>query len=138
MVHYAVSSALMMLIASVATLSGCGGSEDGPTVLRLVELFPSASVTGAVVTGATSERTAWRFGEGDPHEWKAGVGVSGLRVDGDVLTGRSTTGVPIVHVERQSGLDDPDVLHQVIIRTRVSEGLDSAELERLRSLGYVQ
>ena len=48
--------------------------------------------------------------------------MSGLRVNGNVLTGRSTTNVPIVHVERQSGLDDPDVLHQVIVRARVSEG----------------
>lgn len=109
-------------LPSVAFFAACGGSENEPTVHRLVDLFPSASITGAVVTRATSERTEWRFETGSDPEWQAGPGVSELRVDGDVLTGRSTTGVPIVHVERQSGLDDPDVLHQVIVRARVSEG----------------
>ena len=114
--------------SSVVFLAACGGSANEPTVRRLVDLFPSANVTGAVVMSATFEPTEWRFEEGgnpegpEGPEWKAGAGIAGLRVDGDVLTGRATTNVPIVYVERTKGLDDPDVLHQVIVRARVSEG----------------
>ena len=111
-----------VVLAGALVLSACGSTENEPTVLRLVDLFPGASVTGAVVTGATSDRTEWDFEEGRDTEWAAGPGVSELRVDGNLLVGRSTSGVPIVHVERQSGLDDPDVLHQVIVRARVSAG----------------
>ena len=119
---------LSLTLTSVVILVACAGSENEPTVLRLVDLFPSASVIvtggtgGTGATGTPLEPTEWRFEEGRDPEWKAGAGVSGLRVDGNVLAGRSITNVPIVHVERHSGLDDPDVLHQVIVRARVSEG----------------
>ena len=119
---------LSLTLTSVVILVACAGSENQPTVLRLVDLFPSASVIGTGGTGGTGaagappEPTEWRFEEGHDVGWKAGAGVSGLRVDGNVLAGRSITNVPIVHVERHSGLDDPDVLHQVIVRARVSEG----------------
>ena len=119
---------LSLTLTSVVILVACAGSENQPTVLRLVDLFPSASVIGTGGTGGTGaagappEPTEWRFEEGHDVGWKAGAGVSGLRVDGNVLAGRSITNVPIVYVERHSGLDDPDVLHQVIVRARVSEG----------------
>ncbi len=122
---------LSLTLTSVVILVACAGSENEATVLRLVDRFSSASVTatggtgrtGATVgTGAPHEPTEWRFEEGHDSGWKAGAGVSGLRVDGNVLAGRSITNVPIVQVERHSGLDDPDVLHQVIVRARVSEG----------------
>lgn len=66
-----------LALTSVVFVSACGGSANETTVLRLVDRFPSASVTGAVVMSATSEPTEWRFGEGSNSGWKAGAGVWG-------------------------------------------------------------
>ncbi|HLE70010.1 MAG TPA: sulfatase, partial [Vicinamibacteria bacterium] len=71
--------------------------------------------------------TEWRFD--DPQaagQWKAGVGVEGLRSREGRLTGRSTAKVPIVHVERSSGLDEEDILHEVVVRARASRGSNLA------------
>ena len=105
----------------LATLLSCGGANE-PAVVRLVDEFPSASISGMVEAAATAEPTEWRFDADEEHAFTAGAGVTGLTVSDGRLTGRSSTEVPVIHVERTRGLDDPDVLHEVIIRARISEG----------------
>jgi arylsulfatase A-like enzyme len=108
----------------MALFSCRGAARDPPAVqvVRLVDLFPSAVVSGDA--GAPSEipPTEWRFDGGDDLGWKAGVGVTGLQVRDGRLAGTTTTDFPIIHVERMSGLDEPDVLHSVEVRARVSKG----------------
>ena len=105
----------------VVTLLSCGGTNEN-TVIRLVDEFPSASITGTMEAAATAEPTEWRFDADEEHGFTAGAGVTGLTLRDGGLTGRSSTSVPVIHVERTHGLDDPDVLHEVIIRARISEG----------------
>ena len=105
----------------VAFLS-CRTAIHEPSVVRLIDIFPSAVVAGSV--GAPSEipRTEWRFDAGGDLGWKAGAGVTGLQVREGRLAGTTSTDFPIIHVERTSGLDEPDVLHSVEVRARVSKG----------------
>ena len=105
----------------VVTLLSCAGTKEN-AVVRLVDEFPSASIAGMVEVSATVEPTEWRFDADEEHGFTAGSGVTGLTLRDGRLTGRSSTGVPVIHVERTYGLDDPDVLHEVVIRARISEG----------------
>jgi arylsulfatase A-like enzyme len=54
--------------------------------------------------------------------WEAGPGVSSLAVRDGLLVGRTTANLPILHVERTSGLDNADQLHAVEVRLRASKG----------------
>lgn len=54
--------------------------------------------------------------------WKTGIGVTGLTVRDGRLRGRSTTGVPIIYVERKQGLETSDLLHAIEVRARTSKG----------------
>ncbi len=90
------------------------------TTVPLVDLFESAVVEGAVPVRSPSP-VEWRF-DGAAHGFEAGPGVADLRVVEGRLTGRATTDAPIVHVERSSGLEEPDILHAVEVRLRASRG----------------
>ena len=98
----------------VVTLLSCAGTKEN-AVVRLVDEFPSASIAGMVEVSATVEPTEWRFDADEEHGFTAGSGVTGLTLRDGRLTGRSSTGVPVIHVERTHGLDDPDVLHEVVV-----------------------
>ena len=52
--------------------------------------------------------------------------MSGLAIRDGMLVGRSTTGFPILHIERTSGLENADQLHAVEVRLRVSKGANLA------------
>src|SRR3970040_2210858 len=110
------------LVASLffTALLSCRGAVHEPQVVRLVDLFPSAVVSGSVSAPSEIPPTEWRFDAGGDLGWKAGVGVTGLRVREGRLAGTTTADFPIIHVERTSGLDEPDVLHSVGVRARVS------------------
>ena len=99
----------------------CSSPPPDAPVLRLVDVFDEATVEGSSTDGAELPRTEWRFDGGD-HGWKAGPGVEGLTVRDRCLAGRATTEIPILHVERTSGIDDPDTLHAVEVRLRASNG----------------
>ena len=119
-------------------LNSCGGGSDQPIAIRLVDHFNQKMVKN-VPTRVTRPEPAglWEFGETPerpPEEspatlgWKAGAGVSSLRIEDGRLQGRTTTNFPIVYVERKEGLDTPDLLHAVEIRMRASKGANlSAE-----------
>ena len=97
------------LVASLffTALLSCRGAVHEPQVVRLVDLFPSAVVSGSVSAPSEIPPTEWRFDAGGDLGWKAGVGVTGLRVREGRLAGTTTADFPIIHVERTSGLDEP-------------------------------
>ena len=118
---------LMFLgLLGLGLLAGCGGNPSEAVTIRLLDEFPSAAVEGGSTDSVPSPPpTEWRF-DGSASElkqqWKAGPGVSGLSVRDGFLRARSTTDLPILHVERTSGLENGDVLHAVELRMRASEG----------------
>ncbi|MCZ6514375.1 MAG: hypothetical protein O6850_00765 [Acidobacteria bacterium] len=121
-------------------LSGCG--EERPVAFRFVDHFKPEMVEGSEEVGRREiPRTEWRF-DGTiattngklaaTYGWQAGHGVAGLMVREGRLVGRSTLDFPVIHVERTSGLDDPDLVHAVEVRLKVSAGANLA-LERQSS-----
>jgi hypothetical protein len=75
-------------------------------VVRLVDLFDSAKVEGSPTKKAAEPGALWDFskppkpGADATLGWKAGDGVTGLKVVDGKLTGKSTTDFPIIYVER--------------------------------------
>ena len=104
-----------MLLLSI----GCSSPPVDSTV-PLVDLFQAAVVEGPTSV-LTPSPIAWRF-DGPAHGFEAGPGVADLRVANGRLTGRATTGLPIVHVENTTDLDEQDTLHSVEVRLRASRG----------------
>ena len=62
--------------------------------------------------------------------WQVGHGVSGLAIRDGLLVGRTTTAFPILRIERTAGLENPDQLHAVEVRMRVSGGANLALITR--------
>lgn len=124
------ATTLVSLLVS-ALLAACGGS-SGTTVIRLVDRFQEDMVRNSPTQVARSKSTdVWNFaepGENSSSEgsatlgWKTGIGVTGLTVRDGRLRGRSTTGVPIIYVERKQGLETSDLLHAIEVRARTSKG----------------
>lgn len=108
---------------ALLVFAACGESQPDPSTVRLVDRFDSVQIENVAAADAGIEPTEWRFD--DPAAataWKAGHGVEGLRVREGRLSGRSSSRVPVLHAERTAGLEDRDVLHEVVVRARVSEG----------------
>ncbi|MDA1313637.1 MAG: sulfatase [Acidobacteria bacterium] len=114
-------------------LAGCGGgSSDQPIVWRLVDNFDKEMVKN-VPSQVTRPEPAglWEFGKPlvDPPKeaaatqgWKVATAVSALSIVDGRLQGRTTTDFPIIYVERDKGLDTPDLLYAVEIRMRADKG----------------
>ena len=103
--------------------TACGGSSAERAAVRLVDEFGSVQIESLSTPARSIAPTEWRFEDpATAARWKAGVGVEGLRSRDGRLTGRSTTTVPIIHAERSSGLDEGDILHEVVVRARASQG----------------
>ena len=102
-------------------LAACSRSSDAPSVIRLVDVFDSATVEGRSDARPSPGRTEWRF-DGGNNGWTALSGVTGLDVRDERLSGRAETELPLLHVERTEGLDDPDTLHAIEVRLRASKG----------------
>ena len=106
-------------------LSACGDSSNG--VIRLVDRFEDDAVRNSPTKIAQTESAgSWNFAEpGDSQAmlgWKAGVGVSRLRVEDGRLQGRSTTDFPIIWVDNKDCVDSPDLLYAIEVRLRVGKG----------------
>jgi arylsulfatase A-like enzyme len=121
-----VCAAALLLAAAV----GCQRGGAAPVTVRLIDLYRPEHVEGRVAPEAPPARIEWRF-DGTPGEsgersptrgWQALHGVSGFSGRGGRLVGKSSSDLPILHVERTSGLDDADLLHEVQIRLRASAG----------------
>jgi len=129
-----VFTVLPMLLA-LALGSACGpaGSSDGGRSIRLVDDFTPEAVSGAAAGPARQiPKTEWRF-DGPPpapapsafpatRGWEGGPGVTGLTIRDGRLAGRTTSDFPVLHLERTTGVDNPDLVHAVEIRMRVSGG----------------
>jgi arylsulfatase A-like enzyme len=113
---------VFLLLAFVA--AGCARPPE-PVAIRLTDAFDASRVEGSAARdeGAV-RRTEWRFDGAPPAAggWEAGPGVRGLAVRDGRLRGRATSDVPILHLRRTDGLDNPDQLHAVEVRLRVSRG----------------
>ena len=109
-------------------LMGCGGMK-GPTVVRLVDEFDASAVEGAPASRAPEPRALWNFAElaeDDPPllGWKAGAGVTELKVVDGKLTGRTTTDTPIIYALRPETVDEADLFHSLEVRARASEAAE--------------
>jgi arylsulfatase A-like enzyme len=107
--------------------AGCGRAPE-VQVLRLVDVFDTAKIEGSPRGNPLSPGALWDFTKppaagGDPLlGWKAGPGVSGLRVVNGKLTGRSTTDFPVLYVSRPKTVDPNDAFDSLNVRIRVSGG----------------
>ncbi len=110
-----------------------GSTARGPVAIHLVDEFNPENAEGTPQEAVTvPSRTEWRFDGSAPSPsseatsptlgWQAGPGVVDLQVRDGRLVGRSTSDCPIIYAERTVGLDDPDFLHAIEIRMRVSAG----------------
>lgn len=105
----------------VVLLAGCGGGSDEVTVVRLVDEFAAATLSGSPQDAPSVLPTEWLLADSE-NGWKAGAGIADLGPGESGLRGRSTTDFPMMHVERTEGLGDQDVLERVVVRARVSAG----------------
>jgi arylsulfatase A-like enzyme len=121
------------LAAAVAVVCahGCGRAPQAPIAVRLVDLYRPEAVQARAPAKGPPARIEWRFdadagdASGAPSAaggWQALHGVSGLARRSGRLAGRASSDLPILHLERTSGLDDADLLHEVQIRLRASAG----------------
>jgi arylsulfatase A-like enzyme len=119
----------------MAVVSCRPSSTSAPIAIRLVDLYKSSSVEGGSPKKvAVPPEAQWRFDEDsldsavgkfpETNGWEAGPGVIDFNVQNGVLTGKSTTYFPLIHLNRTSGLDNRDLLHAIEIRMRVSEGTE--------------
>ena len=125
-----------LLLGGIWLLSSCSTVRE-LTTIRLVDEFKQENVQGVPTEVPSIVPTRWGpEGPDSLNAWKAGPGIRGLEVRTGVLVAQSTTEIPLIHVERTSGLDNDDVLHAVEVRMRVSRGAnlgvifdDSEELD---------
>ena len=81
-------------------------------------------------------RTEWRFDGQAPtpapatfaatRGWEGGPGITGLTITNGTLTGRMTSPIAMVRIERTSDIQVADQLHSIEIRVRVSAGANLA------------
>ncbi|MES1241661.1 MAG: sulfatase [Acidobacteriota bacterium] len=121
-----------LLSMSLLGLAGCGdrAAAPAPATSRLVDVFRPEMVTPRrAAAGDASVGADWRFDRPYPgagphaatHGFEAGPGVEGLAVSGGVLTGRSTTDFPLLHLATTPPAE-PDVLHALEVTLSASAG----------------
>ena len=109
------------LVISILATAACSPSADDPPSLRLVDSFEAATVQGTPDLASGLERTEWLFADG-LDGWQAGGGIESLAAQDTYLVGQSSLETPVLHVEWPGGSSNPDVLEQVTVRARVSDG----------------
>jgi len=97
-----------------------------------VDAYKPDLVENRVAPAPQPPATVWRFDGPAPSPpaakapvtrgWETFHGVSDLAVREGRLAGRATDDLPILHFERTSGLEEPDLVHALEIRMRVSAG----------------
>jgi arylsulfatase A-like enzyme len=146
----------IVAVAAVSLAVVCRRAPEPPAVVRLVDAFDAKRVEASTTPGAAAAapRTEWRFdlppspapaaaapaapgaakASPAPHAatrgFEAGPGIAGLAVRDGLLVGRTTTDLPILRVERTSGLDNADQLQAVEVRMRASKGTNMYVLTR--------
>ena len=118
-----------------ALMVSCSRSSK-PVAIRLVDLYKASSLASPTTRPVVPvPRTEWRFDGPAPQAdaplpatrgWNGGAGVRGLTVREGRLEGVATTLTPLLHVERKTGVDDRDLVHEIQVRLRVSAGTELA------------
>lgn len=124
------SAVLSGALACALAVAACHGRPAAPVVIRLADLYRPDVVQGRVAARSQVARTEWRFDGAAPRlekpsptwGWTALSGISGLAVRNGRLVGRTTSDLPVLHLQRTSGLEDADPIHAVEVRMRVSAG----------------
>jgi len=147
-----------VLLVGAVLATACTRRAPEPRAVRLGDVFDAKRVEGSPREAADPvPRTEWRFdglppsprataptgvapapapNAGPPatfaatRGWQAGPGISGLAIRDGLLVGRTTTAFPILRIERTAGLENPDQLHAVEVRMRVSGGANLAVITR--------
>ena len=144
----------VLVFVAVSLLGGaCSGPSSGEAPIRLVDVFTEETVTGGVASAATPPRTEWRFDGLPPqgaepeetHGWTIISGATALSIKDQLLTGRTTSDLPILHFQRTSGLDSRDQLHSIEVRMRASAGTNlwietsgREEFDPVKEEGYLK
>ncbi len=121
--------------ALLATAAACAERSEGPPAQRLVDAFSPAMVAGSPPAGASAPPAAeWRFDGPAPEpptaDWPATRGwqplrdVDGLAVRDGRLTATTASGASLLRLVRESGFDEPDLLHEVRVRLTASAGTE--------------
>jgi len=116
-----------ILVLCLLLLTACRRATES-RVVRLVDQFDSAKVDGSPSKKAADPGALWDFskpqkpGADATLGWKAGDGVTGLKVVDGKLTGKSTTDFPILYVDRPKTVDQNDAFDSVQMRIRVNGG----------------
>jgi arylsulfatase A-like enzyme len=122
-----VSAGLLSLCcAALLTLGGCAAPSSGERAVHLVDRFDSKMIEGSPQTAEAKPAALWDFSTAAGADnatlgWKAGPGVTGLKVVDGHLTGRSTTDFPVIYAERPP-VDGNDVVYSLDLRLRASDG----------------
>ena len=116
-----------MALGLIALAPGCARREAAPPAIHLVDLYHAEAVEGRTPTLAPPIPTQWRFdGQDGAKGWEAFTGVSGLEVRGGRLVGRATDDLPVLHLGLPGESENPDLVHEVQLRLRVSAGANVA------------
>jgi arylsulfatase A-like enzyme len=124
-----------VVILSLCLAACTGGTKPDSVTLRLTDLYKPELVSARVTPSPPPPRTEWRFDGPSPaaapgekpkspatRGWEAFNGVTGLAIREGRLVGRTTDELPLVHLERTTGMDDADPVQEVEVRMRLSEG----------------
>jgi arylsulfatase A-like enzyme len=111
---------LGLTMAAACVLAACAtpheSAEAPPATIRLVDVFKPAMVRGG---GAPRQLPRVELKAAD---WKAGPGVAGFAIRDGHVVGRATSDFPVLYLTRASGFDNPDLVHAIEIRMKVSAG----------------
>ena len=123
------------LVSSLTLWMLCCSKDPGEphSTIRLAGLFHAVNIEGQIVPAIEKKpQSLWKFDGSAPIPadvtpaitlgWRGEQGVEGLVIQDGRLTGRTTSDHPILSVERTDGYNDPDMLHSLEIRLRVSAG----------------
>ncbi|MCW5977654.1 MAG: sulfatase [Bryobacteraceae bacterium] len=116
-----------ILAIGLLSLASCQRS-PAPKAVHLVDLFDASNVEGSPQGEALEPAARWDFskpakpGEDALLGWKAGDGVTGLKVVDGKLTGRTTTDFPILYVSRPKAVDTSDAFDSIEVKLRLSDG----------------
>ena len=140
-----VLAAVLALLALVA----CGKAPPSSIgVYRLVdEMKPEMVKASPAASKAAEPAGLWNFKERisrptakenqETLGWKAGVNVTGLAERNGRLIGRSTSGFPIIYVDRKPAADESDVPHSIEIHMRADKGANlSVSTEENEKLNF--
>ncbi|MDX1501384.1 MAG: sulfatase [Thermoanaerobaculia bacterium] len=112
------------LCLTALALAGCTRSEPVSDPVRLVHRFADARVADSPPAPEPGPPTEWTFtgGKASGGDWAAGPRATDLRLTDAGLAGRAKGPFPAVILTLPEPVGDGDVLHEVVLRLRVTAG----------------